>query len=208
MFRQEHFNRWAGDYDHSISESSQGFPFEGYYDVLAAIQRGIDRPEQAKILDLGVGTGLLTYALYVQGATIVGVDFSAKMLEKAQEKMPNATFLCYDLSQGLPEELHGQTFDYVVSSYAMHHFPDEHKADLIKLLQEYLTPEGEILIADVMFATVEEREECRRQVGSEWDDEEYYITADEFLPIIEAMQCHVQFVQVSFCGGVLRIYPL
>ena len=42
------------------------------------------------MLDLGFGTGTLTAKLYENGCTIWGQDFSRRMIEIAQEKMPDA----------------------------------------------------------------------------------------------------------------------
>lgn len=205
MWSKDHFNGLAGGYDESVSQSSQGYPFEGYYEVLGFVQNLIQEPQGATILDLGIGTGLLTAELYKLGAEVVGVDFSEQMLEKAREKMPQATFYCWDFSQGLPAELHGVKFDYIISSYALHHLPDRGKVTLLQQLQNYLSEKGKILIADIAFPTLEERESYRLQAGNEWDDQEYYIAADEFLPLLDGTEWEVQFTQISPCAGVLQI---
>ncbi len=59
MLDKKGFDRWAGSYDENIEESSEGYPFEGYYDVLIFIQNSIRIDENTTILDLGIGTGLL-----------------------------------------------------------------------------------------------------------------------------------------------------
>jgi len=41
------------------------------------------------------------------------------MLELAKQKMPKGKFYCYDFKYGLPKDLDGVKFDYIVSSYAM-----------------------------------------------------------------------------------------
>lgn len=40
------------------------------------------------MLDIGFGTGTLTFRLYEQGCRITGVHFSRRMIELAGEKMP------------------------------------------------------------------------------------------------------------------------
>jgi putative AdoMet-dependent methyltransferase len=81
MLDNNGFDQWAGEYDASIEKLSNGYPFEGYYDVLGYIQNAIVDPKNTSILDLGIGTGLLTYELYKTGATIAGADFSKQMID-------------------------------------------------------------------------------------------------------------------------------
>jgi len=45
------------------------------------------------------------------------------MTSIAKEKMPHAVLLCHDFSKGIPEELSGLQFDYIVSTYASQMLP-------------------------------------------------------------------------------------
>lgn len=76
----------------------------------------IDRKENSKVIDIGVRTGMLTNQLYKDGAVIYGIDFSYKMLQIAQEKMPKAVFIEWDFTNGIPKELKSKKFDYIISS--------------------------------------------------------------------------------------------
>lgn len=57
------------------------------------VQNMIKLDKDVKILDIGIGTGLLTEELYKKGAQIHGIDFSKKMLEIAEKKMPGGIFI-------------------------------------------------------------------------------------------------------------------
>src|SRR5690554_2420045 len=103
MPSDKQFDEWSGDYDDSIERYSKGYPFEGYYEVLSYVQSLAKLKNDIKILDLGVGTGLLTKELYKNGAKVYGVDFSAKMLEIAKKKMPNGICYRFDFKDGLPQ---------------------------------------------------------------------------------------------------------
>ena len=70
MLDSRGFNKWAGEYDASIKKYSEGYPFEGYYNVLSYTRSLIKESKEKKILDVGIGTGLLTYELYKKGAQI------------------------------------------------------------------------------------------------------------------------------------------
>lgn len=69
-----------------------------------------------KILDLGCGTGDLSYEISKSGAIVTGMDFSGEMLERAREKYPQISFIVED----------GETFrtnekyDAVFSNAALH----------------------------------------------------------------------------------------
>jgi len=57
------------------------------------------------ILDLGVGTGVLSSMLYEAGSIITASDCFSNMLTAAEEKMPDATFIKWDFSKRLPQPL-------------------------------------------------------------------------------------------------------
>jgi len=89
----------------------------------------VNPKNDAKILDLGVGTGVLSSMLYEAGSSITALDCSPNMLTAAKEKMPDATFIQWDFSNGLPERLLEQAgyYDYVISTYALHHLNEENR---------------------------------------------------------------------------------
>ncbi|MBE6868646.1 MAG: methyltransferase domain-containing protein [Ruminococcus albus] len=103
-----------------------------------------------KILDLGAGTGYLTFAIAKSfpDVTIVGLDIVEKALENdrrraADEKLDNISFCVYD---GVNFPFADKSFDMVVSRYALHHFP-EIRASLSEI-SRVLTDEGYLFICD------------------------------------------------------------
>ncbi len=78
----------------------------------------------AAVLDIGFGTGTLTTKLYENGCVIYGQDFSAKMVELASKKMPDAHLYHGDFSRGLVEPLSQKTYDFIVATYSIHHLKD------------------------------------------------------------------------------------
>lgn len=149
MLDNKGFDKWAGEYDASTKRHSEGYPFEGYYNVLSYVHSLIKKSKETKILDIEVGTGLLTDELYKKGGQIYGIDFSGKMLELAKQKMPKGKFYCYDFKHGLPKDLDGIKFDYIVSSYVIHHLDDEEKVNFILKLKGILKENGKIIIAEI-----------------------------------------------------------
>lgn len=204
MLDSKGFDEWAGEYDEAIAKS-KGYPFEGYYRVLCFVHKMVSVDSRTKILDLGIGTGALTYELSREGARIYGVDFSPKMLELARQKIPDGRFYLFDFNRGLPPELAGEKFNYIVSSYAFHHVGDNIKIKFIDKLKRNLMEEGKIIIGDVAFETEEDRDKCRDSSGDAWDPDEYYLVADTMIPRLEKCGWVVRYKQISSCAGVLAI---
>ena len=203
MLDNKGFDIWSEKYDSSIAKNSDGYPFEGYYEVLNFVYDNIDNKTSSNILDIGVGTGLLSNRLYDDGAQICGIDFSQGMIEQAKKKMPNAHFILQDLNNGIPSELENKKFDYIVSSYAIHHIEDDKKIDLLQNLKGHLNSNGKIIIADVAFKTADSLEECKKQYIRRWDDEEFYFVYGKISDSLEQVFCAVSYTQVSSCAGVL-----
>ncbi len=203
MLNKTGFDLWADGYDKTVglSDDDNTYPFAGYKQVLAKIYSRCLSRGTPTVLDIGFGTGTLTAKLYEAGCDVYGQDFSPRMLDIAQPKMPGAKLYCGDFSQGLHPDILSRRYDFIVSTYALHHLTDAQKRDFISGLLEILELDGEILIGDVAFATRRELEDCRARVGDDWDGDEVYFVADE-------LRFHfptLHFEPVSHCAGVIRI---
>lgn len=203
MLDNKGFDLWADGYDKTVGVSDEGntYPFAGYKDVLGTIFKTIMKKPSAVVLDIGFGTGTLTTKLYGNGCTIYGQDFSARMIELASEKMPNAHLYQGDFTQGLVEPLQAQNYDFIVATYSLHHLTDEQKVSFLRVLQDHLNPGGQILIGDVAFENRSQLEQCQKDVGEEWDDDEIYFVVDE----LKGEFPELGFKQISHCSGVLSI---
>lgn len=124
-------------------------------------------------------------------------------MEIAKEKMPLAKFIQYDFSKGLPEELENIQFDYIISTYAMHHLEDEEKIKFIKKLESHLSKEGKIIIGDIAFETRELLEQCKASYNSYWDDEEIYFVFNELKESLPDKD--INFTTISHCSGVIQL---
>jgi len=208
MLDNKGFDLWADGYDKSVqlSEEDNEYPFAGYKDVLDAIYNIVHRKEKAKILDIGSGTGVLTKKLYDDGYEICGIDFSQRMIEIAKEKMPLAKLIQYDFSKGLPKELENIQFDYIISTYAMHHLEDKEKIKLINKLEKRLSNDSEIVIGDVAFKTRRLLEQCKTKYADYWDDEEIYFVFDELKEYFPKEG--ISFTTISHCAGIIQLRKL
>lgn len=110
FFEAELYNRQTQDTEH----------MNCILDVLT-IQEG------DKILDLGTGSGYLTFAIAKKHpkATVFGLDIVSKTLERnrglaLKQEITNLKFIDYD---GMTFPFGNNTFNWIVTRYALHHFP-------------------------------------------------------------------------------------
>lgn len=203
MLSKSGFDLWADGYDKAVglSDDESTYPFAGYREVLGKIFQIVMTTPGASVLDLGFGTGTLTSKLYERGCVIYGQDFSPKMIELAAAKMPGAHLYQQDFASGLAAPLRNQRYDFIVSTYALHHLTDTQKVAFLRNLRGFLKEDGRILIGDVAFASREQLERCRQAAGEEWDEEEVYFVADELRGALPGMS----FQPISFCAGILTL---
>lgn len=107
---------------------------------------------QARLLEIGTGTGAFARSAPPFCQEVLAVDVSKVMLEYAKKKSAefkitniryeNAGFLSFDNSE---------PFDAVVSSLALHHINDVWKAEAVKRIYNSLRPNGIFLLVDVLF---------------------------------------------------------
>lgn len=207
MLDSKGFDLWANDYDKSVnlSEESDEYPFAGYKDVLNYIYNRVMEKPESDVLDIGFGTGILTSGLYNAGCKITGIDFSSKMIDIAKKKMPNAELIKYDFSKGLPCEIMNHCYDFIISTYAIHHLSDKDKIKFIKSLSALLNKEGMILIGDVSFNTRNEMEKCKEKYRDIWDFDEFYFIAEEISEYMnDEFKC--MYTKISQCAGVMMIF--
>ena len=104
-----------------------------------------------RVLDLGAGDGVLLVAV-LEGfpeSTGVAVDFSHEMLRRARERLrplaPRAVVVEADLGNAGWQGAVGDSFDAVVSGFAIHHLPDARKRTLYAEIHDLLAPAGVFL---------------------------------------------------------------
>lgn len=137
---------------HMLAEIEGAAEFYPY--TAALLPSGPD----AKVLDLGCGTGLeLEYYFARNGeATVVGIDLSAAMLAALERKFPDRKLelICgsyFEVPFG------ANCFDAAVSVESLHHFTAAQKLALYRKLKTALTDTGYFVLTDY-FAESEEAE--------------------------------------------------
>lgn len=203
MLNHTGFDLWADGYDKSVGLSDEDgtYPFAGYRALLNELYNRVLRAGAKSVLDIGFGTGTLTTRLYEQGCKIYGQDFSEKMIDLSQAKMPEARLFQGDFTQGLVPALTEQKYDAIIATYSLHHLTDGEKVSFIKTLLPLLEEGGCIYIGDVAFFTRAALEQCRQEAGDSWDEDEIYFVYEELKPHFPTMT----FEQFSPCAGLLTL---
>jgi tRNA (cmo5U34)-methyltransferase len=128
-----------------------------YNSAVSAVVMSV--PDDARILDLGAGTGLLSAALVerLPEARLLLVDRSERMLAQAVQRFDSNDRVdtrIGDLGDPLPEG----PFDAVVSGLAIHHLTHEGKQDLFKRIAGVLRPGGLFVNVEQLLAPTPELE--------------------------------------------------
>lgn len=137
---QTQFNLIAEEYD--VNRRKFIPCFDDYYDSTTRfIAANIMQPK--RILDLGAGTGLLSYYWFKRfpNSEYVLVDIADEMLNVARKRFDgteNVSYLIHDYSKTLPDA----DFDVIISALSIHHLEDTAKAELFGRVYEKLPVGG------------------------------------------------------------------
>lgn len=137
---QEQFNLIAKEYD--CNRRKFIYCFEDYYITATdMVTSNLDEPK--RIVDLGAGTGLLTYYWYQKfpKAEYILSDIAADMLgiaKKRFEGIENISFRLEDYTAKLPDD----NFDTVISALSVHHLADCEKQKLFQRIYNRLPQKG------------------------------------------------------------------
>ncbi len=101
--------------------------------LLAKIEAG------SHVLELGCGGGGPATRALAERHELLGVDISPRQIERASERVPNATFRCADATE---LEFRPGSFAAVVSLYMLGHVPRAEQAPLLASIGSWLRPGG------------------------------------------------------------------
>lgn len=103
--------------------------------------------EDARVADIGCGTGHLTRLMARQGAEVIGIECSQIQLSKALAEDRIADEVYVDgVAETLP--LPDGSLDIVVFANSLHHVPMEHQERALKEAARVLVPGGLVYISE------------------------------------------------------------
>lgn len=105
-----------------------------------AIDRYFDKPD-ARVLDVGCGTGRTTYPLYEMGYDVIGIDVSDEMVDRAAELFPEIPFRVGDATD---LDFGTDRFDYALFSHNGLDYvhPESARVTALRELGRVLKPDG------------------------------------------------------------------
>ncbi|HET9074173.1 MAG TPA: class I SAM-dependent methyltransferase [Solirubrobacteraceae bacterium] len=120
--------------------------------VAAVVEEAAPRPG-AVVLDMGCGSGQVSFPLARLGAKVLAVDIDAESIALMQRRAAEAGI---DTVTGAVHpletlDLAHHSLDLIVSNYAMHHLRDADKQVVLERARLWLRPGGRLVIGDMMF---------------------------------------------------------
>ena len=125
--------------------------------TLGKIDKAYDRlvdniQKDDRVLDLGCGTGMLSFRAVLKGATVTGIDINPEMLEIAKKRIEEleAKDKIEFLEMGVAEMDHfeSDSFDIIMSGLCFSELSEDEIYFTLKQIKRTLSKEGKFLLAD------------------------------------------------------------
>lgn len=200
-------NLQAKNYDNKVKNAINDYIREKYFEILDRVIFLSDFKKGMKVLDIGIGTGLLIEKI-TEYLEIYGIDISEKMMEKAQEKG-----LPIILSKGdfcripFPDKI----FDRVISTFAFHHVYPEKKQFAFIEMTRVLKVGGYLIIGDFMYKNRTQERALKRKFHRENREdmikelnEEFFTNIEETCKILHKLGYKTYFERASTLSWILK----
>jgi ubiquinone/menaquinone biosynthesis C-methylase UbiE len=134
---REGYDRIAGKYLAERTSSSVG------EDILLLNELVERLPSGADVLDAGCGAGVPVTKILSQFFNVTGIDFSHEQITLARQLVPDAQFLCEDITR---LSFADNSFDGICSYYTIIHIPRHLHQALLENFHRMVKPSGYMLL--------------------------------------------------------------
>lgn len=127
--------------------------FEGRREAIfgaLATEAGFRRGD--RVLDVGAGTGYLARivaAAVGESGAVVGLDAAPEMVAYARDRARGASHCTFQAGSADALPFPDADFDAVVSTFVIHHLPEDARLAAMREIGRVLRPRGRVLIAEV-----------------------------------------------------------
>ncbi len=165
-FVKKQFDAEYGYYDDFISKVVPGYE-EMHKETIALLD--FSKDQELRVLDLGIGTGKTAKAILDKfpNATVVGYDFSEKMLSIAKESLGEYKERVEFVLRNIKDLYLNDKFDICISVLAVHHLDSEEKRGLYDKIFNCIKDGGIFINGDVI---KQEDELEQEEAHSNWED--------------------------------------
>lgn len=143
----------AKNWDHHVAHAEEIARGEGFRELRDQIVARAALSPGDRVLDLGAGTGLLTLAIAEGVDRVWALDISESMCHYLGAKVTSAGYDNVEIVVGSAVSLPlvDESVDVVVSNYCLHHLNHADKMRALAEVRRVLTPEGRLVMGDMMF---------------------------------------------------------
>lgn len=216
----DHFNTEAFEYDGLISKL-----IPKYHEQNQIIFKLIpfSTESRLRVLDLGCGTGILSYIVLSEfpKAEVVAFDLAENMLMACRDNLSKYSQRLAVKQGNFDTDDFGTGYDLVLSGLATHHLSDNHKSKLYKRIYQSLNPGGVFLNREVILGATPRISETYHRLWREFmrangeDDQKWfstYLAEDIPARVEDQLQwlsnsgfkdvgCHWQYLNFAIFGG-------
>lgn len=108
------------------------FQIKYFKETIEKAKDTIDITEFKTVLDVGCGTGALSYVLYKNGLRVTGVDPADRMVNIAKDKLKDTNIKIHKIDPEKEFPFSDKSFDIVISSYVVHGLKSKERLELYK----------------------------------------------------------------------------
>ena len=127
-------------YEMHLGRDPQTLDFGAGPELLAFLEK-LTHPEQA-LLEVGCGGGLLAIEMARRGRRVLGIDVSARIVEKARHRADAASGLTLAISSGTQIPASDSSFDFAYSVEVIEHLHAEDVSAHLREVYRVLKPGG------------------------------------------------------------------
>ena len=152
------------------------------------------------VLDVGCASGLKSRYLTQKLFVVTGIDFSGKMIEFAQQRMPTGQFFVKDINEPLDFK---SKFDGIFAQAVLLHISKKNVKKVIQNLIEFLNPNGYFYIAvkKLRNGAKEEQVVTENDYGYEYERFFSFYTSEELKKHLNDLKLNIVYSDITSIGS-------